>query len=74
MVKEYDRVLKSWGRAVLLVSDFPILRDTIREFGWRSERTLRVRVLGQAAVISVWRKPEQSTTILPTPAPSPHQL
>jgi 23S rRNA G2445 N2-methylase RlmL len=74
MVKEYDRVLKSRGRAVLLVSDFPILRDAIREFGWRSERTLRVRVLGQAAVISVWRKPEQSTTILPTTAPSPHQL
>jgi 23S rRNA G2445 N2-methylase RlmL len=74
IVKEFDRVLKLRGSAVLLVSDFPLLRDAVREIGWRSERTHRVRVLGQAAVISVWRKAEQSATILPNPAPSSHQL
>ena len=68
---EYDRVLKSRGRAALIVSEFPLLRDAMRKFGWRTERTLRVRVLGQSAVISVWRKPEQSATILPNTPPSP---
>jgi 23S rRNA G2445 N2-methylase RlmL len=73
MVYEYERVLKPRGKAVLLVSDLPVLRDAIAAVCWRSERTLRVRVLGQAAVISVWRKPDQSATILANPAPSPPQ-
>jgi 23S rRNA G2445 N2-methylase RlmL len=71
IVKEYDRVLKTRGRAVLLVGDFPVLRDAAKAIGWKSERSLRVRVLGQSAVISVWRKAEQSATMLSGNAPEP---
>jgi 23S rRNA G2445 N2-methylase RlmL len=56
MVRECDRVLKGGGRTVLLASDQRSLRDAARAVGWVRERELRVRVLGQAAFISVWRK------------------
>jgi 23S rRNA G2445 N2-methylase RlmL len=55
MTLEFDRILKPGGRAVLLVSEFDLLRDTVKELGWKRERIVRVRVLGQNAVISVWR-------------------
>jgi 23S rRNA G2445 N2-methylase RlmL len=58
MVREYDRVLKPKGQAVFLVGDLPPLREAVRPAGWRADRQVRVRVLGQAAVISVWRKAE----------------
>ncbi len=57
MVPEYDRVLKPGGRAVLLVSEDAPLREAAREVGWKLLRQLDVRVLGQPAVIIVWRKP-----------------
>ncbi len=57
MAPEYDRVLRPGGRAVLLVSDFAPLREAARATGWKADRQLRVRVLGQRAVIGVWRKP-----------------
>ena len=53
---EWDRVLNNGGRAVLLVSEQEILNDVIRPFGWRATKKMRVRVLGQAAVLSVWEK------------------
>ncbi len=53
---EYDRVLKPRGRAVLLVSDPDALRDAAKGVGWKSLRQVRVRILGQPAVIGVWRK------------------
>jgi 23S rRNA G2445 N2-methylase RlmL len=56
MVSEHDRVLRPGGRAVLLASDQRGIREAARAAGWVRERELRVRVLGQAAVISVWRK------------------
>jgi tRNA (guanine6-N2)-methyltransferase len=56
MVPEYDRVLKSGGRAVLLVSELPPLREAARSVGWQLEQNLRVRVLGQPAAVTVWRK------------------
>ena len=56
MVREHDRVLRPGGRAVLLASDQRSVRAAARAAGWVRERELRVRVLGQAAVISVWRK------------------
>jgi tRNA (guanine6-N2)-methyltransferase len=74
MICEYDRVLKPKGRAVLLVSDYAPLRSAAQDVGWRSERSLRVRVLGQPAVISVWRKAELSATIPANGAPSPSHL
>lgn len=57
IVPEYDRVLKVGGRAVLLVSEQEILEEATTTVGWKRERLVRVRVLGQSAVISVWRKP-----------------
>jgi 23S rRNA G2445 N2-methylase RlmL len=56
MVREQDRVLRPGGQAVLLVSDAAALRDAVRAVGWKAKRQLRVRVLGQSAQISVWRK------------------
>jgi tRNA (guanine6-N2)-methyltransferase len=55
-VPEYDRVLRSGGRAVLLVSDPGLLKEAVRAVGWRAARQLRVRVLGQPAALTVWRK------------------
>jgi 23S rRNA G2445 N2-methylase RlmL len=57
MVREYDRVLRPDGRAVLLASDPRGVRAGARAAGWVRVRELRVRVLGQSAIISVWRKP-----------------
>jgi 23S rRNA G2445 N2-methylase RlmL len=54
---EIDRVLKPGGRAVLLTAEAAPLRAAARAAGWKSLREVAVRVLGQAAVISVWRKP-----------------
>jgi 23S rRNA G2445 N2-methylase RlmL len=59
MVQEYDRVLRPGGRAVLLASDQRSLREAARAANWVRERELRVRVLGQLAFISVWRKTER---------------
>jgi 23S rRNA G2445 N2-methylase RlmL len=56
MAAEYHRVLRPHGRAVLLVSDFPLLKKPLQEVGWHLLRQLRVRVLGQPAVVSVWRR------------------
>jgi 23S rRNA G2445 N2-methylase RlmL len=57
MLREYDRVLWPTGQAVLLVSDVAALRQAAEAVLWKSIRQLRVRVLGQFAQISVWRKP-----------------
>ncbi|MBI1914247.1 MAG: RNA methyltransferase [Planctomycetes bacterium] len=59
MAREYDRVLRPGGRVVLLVGDLPSLRDAVRRVAWKAQRQVSVRVLGQPAVINVWRKPEQ---------------
>ena len=53
---EFDRVLKPGGTAVLLVSDGASLKSAVRAVGWKLVRELRVRVLGQPALLSVWRK------------------
>ncbi len=59
MVAEYDRVLKPGGRAVLLVSDLDLLERVARAVNWKAQRRLDIRMLGQHAGISVWRKPEE---------------
>jgi hypothetical protein len=56
-------VLKAGGRAVLLVSDFPALRRAARRAGWEMEQQLRVRILGQRADLSAWRKGGGSATM-----------
>jgi 23S rRNA G2445 N2-methylase RlmL len=64
MVAEYDRVLRPGGRAVLLVGDAAPLRAAAREAGWKGLRQVGLRVLGQAAVLTVWRKAGGSGTML----------
>jgi 23S rRNA G2445 N2-methylase RlmL len=56
MVREYHRVLRTHGRAVLLAADGAALREAARAVGWKRLRELRVRVLGQMAMLSVWMK------------------
>jgi 23S rRNA G2445 N2-methylase RlmL len=55
-LQECDRVLRPGGRAVLLAADRGALRTAARAVGWHNLRELKVRVLGQPATISVWRK------------------
>ena len=57
-VKEYNRVLRPGGRAVLLVSEMDALREAVRPVGWTPVRQIGVEVLGQSATISVWQKSE----------------
>lgn len=54
---EWDRVLKPGGRAVLLVMEHEGLRRILAARGWSLARQLRVRLLGQPTVLSVWNKP-----------------
>lgn len=56
MVREYDRVLRPGGRAVLLVRDVRLLRDAATEAAWKKGRMVRVRILGQMATITAWKK------------------
>jgi len=56
-VKQMDRVLKPGGRAVLLVSEPAELKQALRPLHWKQEGFVPVRILGQRAVILVYRKP-----------------
>lgn len=56
MVRECDRVLRKGGKAVFLVADAPALKDAVGRVSWRQQRQVGVRVLGQRAVILVYRK------------------
>ena len=58
MLKAYDRVLRNNGRAVLLVAEFGPLRAAARNVGWKLIEQHHVRVLGQKASLTVWRKSE----------------
>lgn len=63
LARECDRVLRPGGRAVFLVSEFDLLRDALKRRKWVPARLLKVRVLGQPAVVSVWRKPDPAGTM-----------
>jgi tRNA (guanine6-N2)-methyltransferase len=56
-LREYDRVLRPGGKAVLLVADYPALKEAARRVNWKPGRTIQIRVLGQRATMSLWRKP-----------------
>ncbi len=60
---EWDRVLRPGGRAVFLVADEEPLRLPLVAAGWQQTRGLPVRVLGQRAVVSVWRKPDAGSNL-----------
>ncbi len=55
-LQECDRVLRSRGRAVLLVSDPTALKDAANAVRWNYERQIRLRILGQPAFMSAWTK------------------
>lgn len=57
LVREFDRVLRPGGQAVLLVSDAEALVSAAAPLGWKAKKRTRVLVLGQMAQLSVWRKP-----------------
>jgi 23S rRNA G2445 N2-methylase RlmL len=63
LVAECDRVLRPGGRAVLLVGEAALLHPPAAAAGWRAVRRVRLRVLGQPAEASVWRKPEPADTM-----------
>jgi 23S rRNA G2445 N2-methylase RlmL len=56
MCEEYDRVLEPRGKAVLLVSDVRALKQATQKVKWHLARQVPVRVLGQPAAVTVWRK------------------
>jgi 23S rRNA G2445 N2-methylase RlmL len=56
IVKEFDRVLRDNGRAVLLVSDLAALSDAVAAVKWKRSRQLQLRVLGQPAFLTVWNR------------------
>jgi len=56
LVKEFDRVLRARGSAILLVSDLGAVKEAAERMKWKKIRQIRVRVLGQPAFITVWRK------------------
>jgi 23S rRNA G2445 N2-methylase RlmL len=56
LLQEWNRVLRPRGRAVLLVSDWAALKSAAAAVEWKPVRHFRVRVLGQLAYLSVWRK------------------
>lgn len=56
VIREMDRVLCLYGMAVLLVSDWSALKQAAEQVDWNLLRQLRLRVLGQPAVLTVWRK------------------
>lgn len=64
---EWDRVLRPGGRAVLVVADAGALRAAARPLSWKESQHVRLRVLGQPALLTVWRKPQPSDTIAPGP-------
>jgi len=56
LAAEWDRVLSPGARAVVLVMQLRALKDAVRPVDWNLERSLRVRILGQLAALTVWRK------------------
>lgn len=56
VVPQLDRVLRPEGQVVLLVADAAALRQAAREVHWQQRQSLRVRVLGQPAVVVVFVK------------------
>jgi len=55
-LQEWNRVLRANGRAVLLVGDLKAIRQAASAVAWKSVSQLKVRILGQPAFLTVWRK------------------
>ncbi len=59
-VREMDRVLKPGGKSVIIVSDAAALRAAVEHVGWKEQRRLTMRILGQRAFITLFRKMTES--------------
>lgn len=55
-LREMARVLRTGGQAVFLVSALDVLRVAARDLSLRLVRTVKVRILGQPAFLTIWRK------------------
>lgn len=55
-VREMDRVLQPGGKAVLIVSDTGAMRSATERVGWKQQRQVQLRMLGQRAFIGVYQK------------------
>jgi len=65
LAREWNRVLKPGGRAVLLVMEHQALSTALSPFRWTTTRRLALRILGQSCTLSVWHKPlEESAAAL----------
>lgn len=62
MLWEYQRVLRPGSRAVILVGDILPLTAAADRVGWKRQQQTRLRVLGQPAMLTVWRTPEAPVT------------
>jgi len=65
LAAEWNRVLRPGGRAVVLVAEYDALRVPLKAHGWKATRLLKVKILGQTAVMSVWQKPESAGSMRP---------
>ena len=63
VVFEMDRVMRPGGKAVLIVSDGRALRDAVERVGWKQQRQVQVRMLGQRSIIAVFRKTKNTGTV-----------
>jgi len=60
---QFNRILSPEGKAVILVSDFALLKEACDKVGWKLEQRLRTEILGQNAVMSLWQKPLSDGTL-----------
>lgn len=57
LAREGNRVLRPGAMAAFITSEHEILRQALQDQHMMMARQLPVRILGQSAVISVWKKP-----------------
>jgi hypothetical protein len=62
-VREMDRVLRPGGKCVLIVADMKALRTAVDRVGWKEERHVQLRMLGQRATIGVYRKAKEGSHV-----------
>lgn len=61
VVFEMDRILRGGGKAVLIVADARALREAVQRVGWKQQRQVQVRMLGQRSVIGVFHKARKAS-------------
>jgi 23S rRNA G2445 N2-methylase RlmL len=62
LMAELNRVLHPQGQAILLVGDFPALKDSLGKAGWKLGRQYSVRILGQSSTLALWQKSKNASS------------